>query len=77
MEFTLSNEKKREMAQHALGTLEMHYYREVVMLGEDPETFVAPTPSEITDPVQAASYANLTTLAEKMANIQRIIDSIQ
>jgi hypothetical protein len=77
MEFTLSNEKKIEMAQNALGTLEMHYYREIIILGEDPETFVAPSPSEITDPVQAASYANIVTLAEKMANIQRIIDSIQ
>jgi hypothetical protein len=77
MEFTLSNEKKIEMAQHALGTLEMHYYREIIILGEDPETFVVPSPSEITNPVQAASYANVVILAEKMANIQRIIDSIQ
>jgi hypothetical protein len=77
MEFTLSNEKKLEMAQHALSTLEMHYYREFVILGEDPETFVAPNASDITDPVQVASYANIISLGEKMANIQRVIDSIQ
>jgi hypothetical protein len=76
MEFRLSNEKKKEMAQHALDTLEMHYYREIVLLGEDPETFVAPSPSEITDPVQAASYAQVNILSEKIVNIQNIIDSI-
>jgi hypothetical protein len=76
MEFTLSNEKKIEMAQHALSTLEMHYYREIIMLGENPETFVLPNPSEITDPLQAASYASVISLSQKIANIQEIIDSI-
>jgi hypothetical protein len=76
MRFTLSNEKKKEMAQHALDTLEMHYYREIILLGQDPETFVAPNPSDITDPVEAASYSNVITLAEKITNIQAIIDSI-
>ena len=76
MEFILSNEKKIEMAQHALSTLEMHYYREIIMLGENPETFVLPNPSEITDPLQAASYASVISLSQKIANIQEIIDSI-
>jgi hypothetical protein len=76
MEFTLSSEKKIEMAQHALITLEMHYYREIIMLGENPETFVLPNPSEITDPLQAASYASVISLSQKIANIQEIIDSI-
>ena len=65
------------MAQHALDTLEMHYYREIVLLGENPETFVAPSPSQITDPIQAASYVNIIALGEKIVNIQRVIDSIQ
>lgn len=77
MKFTLSNEKKKEMAQSALDTLEMHYYREIILLGQDPETFVVPSPSEITDPVQAASYVNVISIAEKITNIQEIIDSIQ
>jgi len=76
MRFTLSNEKKKEMAQHALDTLEMHYYREIILLGQDPETFVVPDPSDIADPMQAASYSNVIALAEKIANIQTIIDSI-
>lgn len=76
MEFTLSNEKKIEMAQHALSTLEMHYYREIIMLGENPETFVLPNLSEITDPVQAASYTHVIALSQKIINIQEIIDSI-
>jgi hypothetical protein len=47
------------------------------LLGENPETFVVPSPSEITDPVQAASYAQVNILSEKIVNIQNIIDSIQ
>jgi hypothetical protein len=54
----------------------MHYYREIIMLGENPETFVLPNPSEITDPLQAASYASVISLSQKIANIQEIIDSI-
>ena len=77
MKFTLSNEKKKEMAQHALDTLEMHYYREIVLLGQDPETFVLPSPSEITDPVEAASYTHVIAIAEKIANIQQVIESLQ
>lgn len=77
MNFTLSNEKKIEMAQHALGTLEMNYYREILTLGEDPETFVLPDISEITDPIKVASYSNLIEIGNKIANIQRIIESIQ
>lgn len=76
MKFTLSNEKKKEMAQNALDTLEMHYYREVILLGKDPETFSMPNIEEMTDPTQVASYANLISLSEKIANIQAVIDSI-
>ena len=42
MKFTLSNEKKKELAQQALDALEMHYYREIIFIGENPETFVLP-----------------------------------
>lgn len=76
MKFTLSNEKKKEMAEAALQSLEMHYYREVVLLGEDPETFVFPDESELNDPIKVARYANIVELSEKINNIQNVLNSL-
>lgn len=72
----ISNEEKKAMAQDTLKMLELSMYRQVLVIGEDPDTFDYSTLGENMDPIDEDKYKSIIDLSVKINNIKAIIESL-
>ncbi len=73
---SISNEQKKSMAQDTLNMLELSMYRQVLVLGEDPDTFDYSILDEDMDPIDEDKYRSIVDLSIKIKNIKAIIESL-
>ena len=76
MNFNLTNEEKKAMAEQSLYSLEMNLYREIITVGLNPETFDVETLAASADPGDKLKYDSLRTILEKISSVTTIIESL-
>lgn len=72
----ISNEEKVNMAQDTLKMFELHLYRQILSLGEDPDSFDYKKLEEIVDPLDVDRYKGVNELLSKINKIKGIIESL-
>jgi hypothetical protein len=76
MAFNISNEQKKSMAEQALIALQSNLYRDILFMGEDPDSFDYEVYRDSTDPVIMVTYKNLFDTDTKIEKLQSLISSL-
>ena len=72
----ISNQDKKNMAEDTLKMLELSLYRQILVNGEDPDTFDYSILSAEMNEVDAEKYKSIMELYSKINNIKGIIESL-
>jgi hypothetical protein len=72
----ISNEEKINMAQDTIRMFELHLYRQILTLGEDPDSFDYSKIENIIDPLDIDKYKGVTELISKIEKLKGIIESL-
>ena len=72
----ISNQDKKNMAEDTLKMLELSLYRQILVNGEDPDTFDYSILSAEMNEVDAEKYKSILELYSKTNNIKGIIESL-
>jgi hypothetical protein len=76
MEFSIDNSMKKSLAESALQNIEMDYYREVIYLGFDPDSFDIEELKLSDDPNAEIHYSRLFELHSRAKSIKAVISSL-
>jgi len=76
MAFNISNDQKKQMAEQALDSLQLSFYREILFHGHDPENFDLEQYRDSEDPDITLRFKSLFDTDEKIKNIQTLISSL-
>jgi hypothetical protein len=64
------------MAQDTIRMFELHLYRQILTLGEDPDSFDYSKIENIIDPLDIDKYKGVTELISKIEKLKGIIESL-
>jgi hypothetical protein len=76
MEFSIDNSIKKSLAESALQNIEMDYYREVIYLGFDPDSFDIEKLRSDDNPNSEVHYSRLFELHLRAESIKAVISSL-
>lgn len=72
----ISDENKKTAAQDALKIQELSLYRQLILIGEDPETFNPELIAKDLDPIEIDKYKSIQDLINKINKIKEIIERL-
>lgn len=72
----ISNQEKITMAQDTLRMLELSLYRQVLVLGEDPDSFDYSILQQDMDQIDLDKYKSVIDISNKVNNIKALIESL-